>query len=470
MRKTQVLLAGSLLTISLAACSGGGDGGQTPASSAPATKGSAPSPSSSSAVTEPAIASPASDGESKTIVFQTYQYNEEFAAAIKNYEALHPNITIKLNSLAKGEEDLNGLGLEKFRQTTSTQLLAGQGPDLIDVDWLPTDRYAGKNILTDLGAAMASDPSFHKEDYFDNIIEPVGSEGEITSIPMSFFMQTLVGDQEAIEKSGVSFDDKSWNWDEFAEAGRQLVAKGGHEDAYVFKSPINLLYQMVQANLPALVDAERKEAHFDSDLFIGMLNGIRKMEEDKVVTFDISKLRDGDVFFQDLTIDSPEGYLTRMRDIQYPKKKLYYAPKADGQDPGGYFTTYDKLAINAHSKVQAEAWDFLKYLMSDPALTPVFGLPINRTVYEKQVDQLLEAGQYTVEEDGSGRGGTFPVTKADLQPLDDMLSGAAHPLDSLPGTIEQALFEETPAFFSGQKTAETVAKLIQNKATTYLNE
>lgn len=30
--------------------------------------------------------------------------------------------------------------------------------------------------------------------------------------------------------------------------------------------------------------------------------------------------------------------------------------------------------------------------------------------------------------------------------------------------------EEANAFFSGQKTAEDVAKLIQNKATTYLNE
>jgi multiple sugar transport system substrate-binding protein len=238
----------------------------------------------------------------------------------------------------------------------------------------------------------------------------------------------------------------------------------------VYKSPINLLYQMVEASSDSLVDAERKKAFFDTDVFTGMLNGIRKMEQDKVVTFDVRQYREGDVYFQDLSIYSPEDYLSGLRAMPYAKPKVYAAPKASGQSAGGFFATYDSLAINAHSKVQAEAWDFLTFLMSDQAPEPAFGLSINRTLYEKHVEQLLNDGHYTIEEDGSGRGGTFPVTEADLQPLDELLTTASHSLDYLPGTIEEALFDEAPAFFSGQKSAEAVAKLIQNKATTYLNE
>lgn len=36
--------------------------------------------------------------------------------------------------------------------------------------------------------------------------------------------------------------------------------------------------------------------------------------------------------------------------------------------------------------------------------------------------------------------------------------------------IEDVITEESKSFFTGQKTAEAVAKLIQNKVTTYLNE
>ena len=36
--------------------------------------------------------------------------------------------------------------------------------------------------------------------------------------------------------------------------------------------------------------------------------------------------------------------------------------------------------------------------------------------------------------------------------------------------VENIIKEEASAFFSGQKTAEEVAELIQNRVTTYLNE
>ena len=36
--------------------------------------------------------------------------------------------------------------------------------------------------------------------------------------------------------------------------------------------------------------------------------------------------------------------------------------------------------------------------------------------------------------------------------------------------VEKIINEEAAAFFGGQKTAEEVAELIQNRVTTYLNE
>ena len=38
------------------------------------------------------------------------------------------------------------------------------------------------------------------------------------------------------------------------------------------------------------------------------------------------------------------------------------------------------------------------------------------------------------------------------------------------GEINSIIYEETSAFFSGNKTAEEVAGTIQNRVTTYMNE
>jgi multiple sugar transport system substrate-binding protein len=54
--------------------------------------------------------------------------------------------------------------------------------------------------------------------------------------------------------------------------------------------------------------------------------------------------------------------------------------------------------------------------------------------------------------------------------LDSYLSEAIHPVEYKPSKVEDILSEESVAFFNGQKSAEAVAKLIQNRVTIFLNE
>ncbi|MBN2983780.1 ABC transporter substrate-binding protein [Cohnella algarum] len=466
MRKILLALACCLLVLSAAACSGNGNGGESlkPSGSTNAANGetnATPKPSGAGSGKAP-IGPPATD-EEKTVVFSAYDYNEVYEEAKRKYEELHPNITIEVNYLRKGMNDLDGKLLEQFRMTTGAEMLAGQGPDLLDMTWLPTDQYAGKGLLLNLSEAIAGDPTFDADRYFTNILDNVNPDGNLYAIPLSFMLNGLIGDRQAIEKAGVAFDDQSWNWAQFSETGSRLAEAGEYEYGYVYKAPENLVYDLVSSNYPALVDEANRQANFEGELFVGLLDQIRDMETNKALTLDARNFEKS--YFIDMTLSSVEDYFRVLNESIYQKNPKFYAnPKADGMAPGGFFSTAHNVAINANSSVKAEAWDFLKFLMNEKK--QAYGFPINKSAYEERIDELVAAGELADAETGK----TFPVTEADRAALDELLARAVHSKADIPPQIESTLFSELPAFFSGQKSAEAVAKLIQNKVTTYLNE
>ncbi len=409
----------------------------------------------------------ASDGKPKTITFSMYHYNAYYEQAKREYEAKHPDITINLKYAAKEDDDLSGQALEKFRQTTSTELLTGKGPDLIEMDWLPADKYVGRKLLVNLSSMMEQDSSFKKEQYFQNILDHANPGGSIYTVPLHFSLQALIGDKEAIERSNVSFNDTTWNWNQFTDVLKQLVQKGDYEYGYVYKAQISFIYDIVRGNYSRLVDAEHRKANFENGLFVQLLEQTKTMEEQKIASFDYRNFKKS--YFIPVDINSPGSYVSNLKRSNYGKPAYYLESKGEGQQPGGFFSTYDNLAVNANSPVTAEAWDFLKFLMSgdeEPSTAQFF--PISKAAYEKQVKRVLKDG-VTVESEGK-QNETIQVTETDLQDLDAIIAKAVNMKSDMPGEIQKIVFDEAPAFFSGQKSSEAVAKLIQNKVTTYLNE
>lgn len=409
----------------------------------------------------------ASDGKPKTITFSTYYYNAYYEQAKREYEAKHPNITINLHYAAKGDSDMSGQMLEKFRQTTSTELLTGKGPDLIEMDWLSTDKFIGRKLLVNLSTMMEQDSSFKKAQYFQNILDHANPGSGIYAIPLHFYLQALIGDKEAIERSNVSFNDTTWNWNQYNDVLKQLVQKGDYEYGYVYKAQISFIYDMVRGNYSRLVDVENRKANFDNGLFVQLLEQTKAMEEQKIASFNYRNFKKS--YFIPVDIYTPGSYVSNLKRSNYGKPAYYLESKGDGQQPGGFFSTYHNLAVNANSRVKTEAWDFLKFLMSgDAELSNDQYFPLSKAAYEKQVNRVLKDG-VTVET-GENQNETIRVTETDLQDLDAIIAAAVNMKSDIPGEIEKIVFDEVPAFFSGQKSSDAVAKLIQNKVTTYLNE
>lgn len=474
MKKLLMILCTIMLMTAVTAACGSSGPSDTPAGSGGQTDQSPTNNGTNATPNLDDTAKGQTGNEKKTIVFSTFFPDDFFQEAKKKYEAAHPNITIDLRYIesddAHGEENL-----EKFVKTTNTAMLSGNGPDLIEMDKLPIGSYINKQLLANIGDMIDKDPSFKKERYFNNILDGMKQNGGIYGMPLHFFVYGFIGNETAIASSGVKIDDSTWDWSQFAAIAKELVKHTGQKHQYALNgTPEYFLNEMVNDRFATFVDREKGKANFESEAFLDLLRQVKSLFDENIIT-DKPEL----ALFRRASIVSPADYIREMNQSEFLsdglayKSKLYLKPNANGQHGGSYFRTYKTLGINAKSAVKEEAWDFIKFMLSDEmeGRSDSAGFPLNKAVYDKQVRQLLQEG--TVKSDqpvGRMKGKEFKITEQDMKALDKFLSGAIYPVEFNPSKIDEMIQEESKAYFSGQKSAEDVAKLIQNRVTTVLNE
>lgn len=302
---------------------------------------------------------------------------------------------------------------------------------------------------------------------------------------MGFQVYGLIGHETMIEKSGVKVDDSNWDWGQFANTAKEIgktvnggasgLAAGGSSGIMTtdFKTS-QFVSEFVNDQYATFVDQESGKANFESTAFIDLLKEVKRLVDEKVIDPAASN-----VIFRETHINSLGDYVREMKQSQfYPnnsdfKSKLYLRPNGSGQEAGGYFRTYQTVGLNAKSEVKEEAWHFLKFLMSEEMKDAASssGFPVNKKSYAWIAEKALEKGK--VESDqpfGPLKGVTYDITIEDIDDLEKFLVNAKYPVQFKESKINEIITEESHAYFTGQKSAEEVARLIQNRVTTVLNE
>lgn len=403
-----------------------------------------------------------SDGK-KVITLTTFSASEFLKVSEKMYEAKYPDIDIQINEYLGEMSALKDGTVEKYIQQTNTKMLAGSGPDILQFDHLSVENYVNKNLLANLTELMNEDKSFNEDNYHMNIINNSTLNGTLYAMPMRFFISTLVGDEEAINETKVNIDDKNWDWSKFIENGEALLDKNVHSTVIANMQPERMFNELVKDEYSKLVDPINKKANFQSDEFINLLNTVKGMYEKKVATNETASI--GDSYFINSLAVSEEDFFLGPSSF-YEHGKTYLKPQKSDEVGGISFVTTMKLGINKKASVKKEAWDFLEFLMSEEVQELDFdikGFTINKNVYEEKIKKMKEAP--TTHPNGT----TIDVKNQDIQRLNEIVNRANIHLTE-DATMEKIMTEEFKAFFSGQKSAEEVARLIQNRISIYLNE
>lgn len=402
----------------------------------------------------------------KTLVVSTLAVNDFYKQAKQKYEAAHPNTTIEFKEFSQAGGVMNPAEVEKYIKTTTTEILSGKGADLFVVTTvdLPIDKYVSKKAFVNLEEFIQKDKSFDQSLYYMNILDNSTMNGGLYVLPTKFYLETLFGDTVAFEEAGVTIDDKNWTWSQFADVGKQLADKGLHVNSLEGLEPVDMLNSLVSDNYAELVDGANRKANFDSTLFTDLLKRVKGLYDEKIISskFELNSN------FKLSQIYSPTDYLARLG-LYYDNGKIYQKPHATGQKSGIAFGGLNSIAMNSNSTVKGTAWDFMKFLLSEDmqSIPQQDGFSMNKSVNEKMFDDVRnEAKNGTID---VGKGGIVQVSEKDLQVLNTMISEAF--LQIIPmNKVQTIIAEEAKAYFTGQKSAEDVAKIIQNRVTTYLNE
>jgi multiple sugar transport system substrate-binding protein len=143
---------------------------------------------------------------------------DAFNAAIKRYQQLRPNVTVKLEVAGNSGQ---------LYQQVDTRLAGRQAPDLFRVQYQQLGRYAAARAIIDVGKYLDSG---YEAGFLPAFWQAVSHKGRPVALPHHTDTFAVYTNRELMAKIGEQAPaslDKSWSWAEFIRISRALKEKGG---------------------------------------------------------------------------------------------------------------------------------------------------------------------------------------------------------------------------------------------------
>ncbi|MDE7247627.1 MAG: extracellular solute-binding protein, partial [Lachnospiraceae bacterium] len=115
--------------------------------------------------------------------------------AIDVYQKAHPEVYVEYEV---GLEQASVMTREDVIKNLNTRLMAGEGPDVLILDDMPTDSYIEKGILMDISPAL--DGLSGEEAPFPNVVEAFRDDGHVYMVPCEIQLPYLLGRSSDLQK------------------------------------------------------------------------------------------------------------------------------------------------------------------------------------------------------------------------------------------------------------------------------
>lgn len=423
-------------------------------------------------------------GEKKELTLATQALSLETRKELIRFNRKHPDcrIVVKDYSEYNTAEDYSA-GLTKM----TTEIMAGNCPDIIDLNGLSKTQLAAKGLIEDLYPFLDADEEISREYFLPTVLKAAEVNGKLVSTLSYFTVNTVIG------PSSVVGDEPGWTYDDLKNALLDMP-----EECEAFEATITrdqILTLCLNLGMDDYVNRETGEIHFDTDEFVAMLKFANSFPaEYDWATYDsraddpMTRISEGRQLLYRTSFDSFDSLMyiescyhgTPVTFIGYPT----LSGTGNTLEPDAGF------AIASSCEDKDTAWEFLRGLMTESYYenNVYYGLPVQKELFEKKLQKICTL---TYQVDGSGnykldaRGEKVPAEHlyvvnnniysyyalsediaAQFKELIDTTTKAATHDDS----INAIVLEQSAAYFAGQKTAEEAAKLVQSKASIYVNE
>ncbi|MDE6386859.1 MAG: hypothetical protein K2L82_03495 [Lachnospiraceae bacterium] len=359
---------------------------------------------------------------SESVKAYSLRENTMLRKAIALYQTAHPEVYVEYEIGIEGGSVTKEDALKKL----NTEIMAGEGPDLLILDDIPTDSYIEKGLFKDLSPLV---DSLDGDDIlFDNIVDAFRQDDGLYMIPCEANLPTMLGKEKYISQMT--------DLEGIADGMEEMRRDNPQKDLLRLCSPKAIMRNFIPASAPAWmkpsgeIDREAvKEFYIQTKrIYDAQMDGLaeeaiedyRQRDEEQVQYF-AERLEDMDFF--DYAMDE-YYYLRGARQIlagalgyAYSYAELTSVRRVKGFEEDiiipmnglcdNVFCASTLASINASSGNIEHAEGLLKALLGKDGVTAL-GFPVNQAAFEKELypdDYVSSEESYSthgyMDEDGS---------------------------------------------------------------------
>ncbi len=398
----------------------------------------------------------------KRRVVEYNRSNEEYRIVVKEYDSLNSN-----DDWNAGTTQLNN------------DIITGNMPDILLADGLPVDNYAAKGLLADVGKLIEEDEELSQVEFVQNVFDAYSVDGKLLYVVPSFFVSTMVAKKSLVgERETWTMADMQQVLDTMPE-GTSAMGEILRPDFF------NVVMGYCGRDF---INVDTGKCDFESQNFLDMMEyaktlPVQESEEsygEEWWNQYQTQYRDNRTLLCSLSISS-------MRNISYTLngrigEDITYIGFPTESGRGSYVNGNMCFAISSRSRNTEGAWDFLRYYLTDEYQSNLdWGMPVRKDRFMEKAQEATQRPYWIDQETGEKEeyDDNYYLNGEDivLPPLtQEQLDEAIEFVFSVDNSyywndsVANIINEEMDGFYTGQKTAQEVAKVIQSRAQVYVDE
>lgn len=351
----------------------------------------------------------------------------------------------------------------------NTDILSGKMPDILLIDEeMPLQSYMEKGLLADVGKLLEEDAELDSGQFMENVLDAFRVNGTLYYVVPAFSVDTLVAKQSKVgERTG-------WNQEEFSAVlsglpeGTEMVSETSRYD---------YLENYMRVCGREYIDMDRGTCDFQSAAFVEALTFAATLPEFAEGSF-YEENCFGSQYLEDRALLQP----VTIRNIPSLARHIYgcmgediaYVGYPSESREGSCISICGVgFVLSGKSDKLDGAWEFVRYFLTEDFQRDELygiegsGLPARRDIFDEKAQIAATREGYCFINDEFVS--VPPMTQEQIDRAVHFIEGLHNPAFE-DEVIMNIIYEEAESFFRGQKSAEDVAGLIQNRVQLYLHE
>ncbi len=401
--------------------------------------------------------------------------SEILQQAVSMFRKQNQDVFVKKTVGMSGDDSVTA---EDAIKTLNTQIMAGNGPDVLVLDGLPADSYIEKGILCDIADIVADADS--ADGLFTNITDAYQKDGGVYQVPLRFY-STLVEKDEGIGPVGGAPEELARVISELKEKDTPMLG------AQCAEMLLYTIYDVYSASWKSAdgIDEQALKSSLEAAKTLYDLDGYEEKERvPHSYSSDVWGLYQGQTLYGTVNSGSTDRVIGQARlslgtlcgvrfvqdlyGIESAKPGSFELLCGEGQKTFGPFVC---LGLTEAAKDNELAKDFLRTALSEEGQAQMtYGFSVNRKAYAAECENGKE---YSIG--GSGVDGIefgYNVKKLgeeQKQALTEMLESLEVPIWN-DRVVMDLVIGEGAGYLRGEKSLEDAVGAIVQKVRLYVSE